>query len=133
MPSSVVLHRVHIDAGSQKDTNLNFNGKKWENITKAKPMKKSQITSTVFGGNGLNGKVKRKNFKIRSNVASLTRQYARFLFVSANLDKKKDDFKKEHFFKLIQDHPSLFHAYLSGFHTYIWQVDDIGDPEYLKS
>ena len=66
-------------------------------------------------------------------MSSLTRQYARFLFVSANLNKNKDVFKREHFFKLIQDHPSLFHAYLSGFHTYVWQVDDLGDPEYLKA
>ena len=67
---------------------------------------------------------RRKTFKIKSNVASLTKQYARFLFVSANLCKDKDVFSKEHFFKLIQEHPSLFNAYLTGFHTYIWQVDD---------
>jgi len=90
-----VLCRVHTDVnGSQKDTGANFNGKKWENITNKKPKKRFQINSTVFGDTAIGGKVKRKNFKIRSNVASLTRQYARFLFVSSSLNKNKDVFKK---------------------------------------
>lgn len=61
--------------------------------------------------------------KIQSNVASLTKKYANYLFSSAGLNKEKDVFSKENFFHLIQEHPSLFNAYLTGFHTYIWQAD----------
>jgi hypothetical protein len=66
--------------------------------------------------------------KIKSNIASLTKQYARYLFISANLNKDKDVFSRENFFRLIQEHPSLFYAYLTGFHTYIWQVDENEEP-----
>jgi hypothetical protein len=76
-------------------------------------------------------KKNRKNPKIRSNVASLTKKYANFLFTSYNLDKEKDEFSKENFFKLIQEHPALFNVYLTGFHTYVWQVDN-GEPLYLR-
>ena len=34
---------------------------------------------------------------------------------------------------MIQENPSLFNAYLSGFHTYIWQVDDNDEPDYFKA
>lgn len=36
----------------------------------------------------------RKALKIRSNIASLTRKYASFLFLSAGLNKDKDVFSK---------------------------------------
>lgn len=71
--------------------------------------------------------------KIQSNVASLTKKYANYLFSSAELNKEKDVFSKENFFHLIQEHPSLFNAYLTGFHTYIWQVDENDEPEYYKA
>ena len=47
-------------------------------------------------------KKSRKSPKIQSNVASLTKKYASFLFTSYNLDKEKDEFSKENFFTLIQ-------------------------------
>jgi hypothetical protein len=36
----------------------------------------------------------RKNFKVKSNIASLTKKYANFLFANYNLDKDKDFFSK---------------------------------------
>ena len=55
------------------------------------PTPKKAISTTQINSEG---KSKRKNLKIKSNVASLTKQYARFLFVSANLNKDKDVFRK---------------------------------------
>ena len=69
-------------------------------------------------------KKNRKNVRISSNVSTLTKKYATFLFQSYSLDKDKDEFSKENFFKLLEDHPALFNVYLSGFHTYIWQTTD---------
>jgi len=65
-------------------------------------------------------KKNRKNQKIKSNISTLTKKYATFLFETNGLDIQKDIFSKEKFYKLIQDHPELFNVYLSGFHTYIW-------------
>ena len=76
--------------------------------------------------------VGRKQLKIKSNLACLTKKYANYLFKSYNLQREKDDFSKEHFFSLIQEHPGLFNVYLSGFHTYIWQVGDNDEPEYFR-
>jgi hypothetical protein len=64
----------------------------------------------------------RKTAQLKSNIASVTKKYATFLFVSQNLDKEKDVFSKTNFYKLLTDHPSIFDAYLSGFHNYVWQV-----------
>ena len=64
--------------------------------------------------------------QLKSNIASVTKRYATYLFVGQNLDKEKDVFSKEHFYRLLKDHPSIFNAYISGFHTYIWQVGEKG-------
>jgi hypothetical protein len=76
---------------------------------------KNNYESTTF---------RRRDIKLKSNIATLTEKYAAYLFHSAQLDRHKDSFTKEHFFNLIQEHPSLFNVYLTGFHTYVWQVDD---------
>jgi hypothetical protein len=73
----------------------------------------------------------RRTAQLKSNIASVTKRYATYLFVSLNLDKEKDVFSKTHFYKLLKDHPSIFDAYLSGFHNYIWQIDAEG-PEFQK-
>lgn len=65
----------------------------------------------------------RRTAQLKSNIASVTKRYATYLFVSLNLDKEKDVFSKAHFYKLLKDHPSIFDAYLSGFHNYVWQID----------
>lgn len=74
----------------------------------------------------------KKTAQLKSNIASVTKRYATYLFVSLNLDKEKDVFSKAHFYKLLKDHPSIFDAYLSGFHNYVWQVDADGSPEFQK-
>jgi hypothetical protein len=73
----------------------------------------------------------RKSAQLKSNIASVTKRYATFLFVSQNLDKEKDVFSKANFYKLLTDHPSIFDAYLSGFHNYVWQVNAEG-PEFQR-
>lgn len=73
----------------------------------------------------------RRTAQLKSNIASVTKRYATYLFVSLNLDKEKDVFSKAHFYKLLKDHPSIFDAYLSGFHNYVWQIDTEG-PEFQK-
>lgn len=107
------------------------NAKKNEHLSKKfaqgdKLQKTTACSSLIESMNNFKGV--RKNLKIRSNIASLTKKYANYLFASAGLNKEKDFFSKENFFKLIQEHPSLFNAYLSGFHTYIWQVGDDDEP-----
>ena len=105
------------------------NGKLAPLLRPQKPCRKATSTTQI----SINSKIKRKSLKIKSNIASLTKQYARYLFVCSNLSKDKDVFSREHFFKLIQEHPSLFNVYLTGFHTYIWQVDENDEPEYFKA
>ena len=73
----------------------------------------------------------RKTGKLKSNISSVTKRYATYLFTSLNLDKDKDLLTKRQFCDLLQAHPSIFNAYLAGFHTYIWQIDPNGKPEYL--
>lgn len=73
----------------------------------------------------------RKSAQLKSNIASVTKRYATFLFVSQNLDKEKDVFSKANFYKLLVDHPSIFDVYLSGFHNYVWQVTADG-PEFQR-
>jgi hypothetical protein len=80
----------------------------------------------------LGGKRQNKPSKLKSNVPSITKRYATYLFKSLNLDKEKDVFCKDHFYRLLKDHPSIFDVYMSGFHGYVWQVDVRGSPEYLK-
>ena len=46
-------------------------------------------------------KKNRKNVRISSNVSTLIKKYATFLFQSYSLDKDKDEFSKENFFKLL--------------------------------
>ena len=64
-------------------------------------------------------------------MPSITKRYATYLFKSLNLDKEKDVFSKDHFYRLLKYHPSIFDVYMSGFHGYVWQVDTHGSPEYL--
>ena len=70
--------------------------------------------------------------QLQSNISSATRRYCTFLFVSLNLDKEKDVFERKHFYELLEKHPSIFDAYLTGFHTYVWRVDENGVPEFTK-
>lgn len=74
----------------------------------------------------------RKSAQLKSNIASVTKRYATFLFVSQNLDKERDVFSKANFYKLLVDHPSIFDVYLSGFHNYVWQVTAEG-PEFQRT
>jgi hypothetical protein len=77
-------------------------------------------------------KKNRKPSQLKSNISSITKRYATYLFTSLKLDKEKDVFSTSNFTKLLKDHPSIFDAYMAGFHTYIWQVDSHGTPEYLS-
>ena len=70
--------------------------------------------------------------KLKSNITSLARRYATFLFTSANLDREKDVFSKKQFCDLLKAHPSIFDVYLAGFHTNIWEEDKNGQPKYLQ-
>lgn len=72
----------------------------------------------------------RKTGKLKSNISSVTKRYANYLFTSLNLDKDKDFLSKREFCDLLKAHPSIFDAYLAGFHTYIWHLDTNGYPEY---
>lgn len=74
----------------------------------------------------------RKTCKLKSNITSIVKRYATYLFTSANLDKDKDFFSKKKFCELLKAHPSIFDVYLAGFHTYIWQVNALGQPEYVS-
>lgn len=81
-----------------------------------------QLGSTLFSVQKL--RHLRPKLKIRSNIATLTKKYARFLFEKAGLNKDKDEFSKELFYRLIREHLALFNVYMAGFHTYIWQETD---------
>lgn len=72
----------------------------------------------------------RKTCKLKSNITSIVKRYATYLFTSANLDKDKDFFSKKKFCELLKTHSSIFDVYVAGFHTYIWQVNALGQPEY---
>jgi hypothetical protein len=72
----------------------------------------------------------RKSCELKSNITSVTKRYANFLFTSLNKDKDKDFLSKKEFCDLLRVHPSIFDVYLSGFHTYIWQSNKEGLPEY---
>ena len=37
------------------------------------------------------------------------------------------------FCDLLKAHPSIFDVYLAGFHTHIWEVDEIGLPNYCSA
>lgn len=43
---------------------------------------------------GMTGKHSKTNLKVKSNIASLTRKYANYLFSSYNLNKDTDVFSK---------------------------------------
>lgn len=73
----------------------------------------------------------RKSCQLKSNISSVTKRYATYLFTSLNLDKEKDALSKKQFCDLLRAHPSIFDVYLAGFHTYIWQANVIGLPEYV--
>ena len=77
-------------------------------------------------------KNKRKQLQLQTNISSATKRYCTFLFVSLDLDKEKDVFEKRHFTTLLKKHPSIFDAYLVGFHTYVWRVDADNNPEFTK-
>lgn len=72
----------------------------------------------------------RKTGKLKSNISSVTKRYATYLFTSLNLDKEVDYLNKKQFTDLLRAHPSIFDAYLGGFHTYIWQLNANGKPQY---
>jgi hypothetical protein len=75
----------------------------------------------------------RKNYKLKSNITSVVKRFATYLFTSANLDKEKDVFSKHQFCDLLKVHPSIFDVYLAGFHTYIWEVDNMNRPKYTTA
>jgi len=75
----------------------------------------------------------RKNYKLKSNITSVVKRFATYLFTSANLDKEKDVFSKHQFCDLLKLHPSIFDVYLQGFHTYIWEVDNLNRPKYTTA
>lgn len=60
----------------------------------------------------------------------MAKRYATYLFTSCNLDRDKDLFSKRQFCDLLKAHPSIFDVYLAGFHTYVWQANSFGKPEY---
>jgi hypothetical protein len=70
----------------------------------------------------------RKTGKLKSNISSVTKRYATYLFTSQNLDKETQYLSKKKFMEILQSHPSIFNAYLSSFHTYIWQLSQNGQP-----
>ena len=73
----------------------------------------------------------RKTGIVKSNITSVARKYAAFLFKSANLDKQCDYFSKKQFCDLLRAHPSIFDVFIAGFHTNIWEEDKNGSPKYL--
>lgn len=89
-------------------------------MQKSDSKRKGRTVSTVIN----EPRFGKRNLKVKSNIASLTKKYANFLFNNYNLDKETDVFSKENFFQLLQEHTGLFNAYLSGFHLYVWQADD---------
>ena len=74
----------------------------------------------------------RKTGKLKSNISSVTKRYATYLFTSKNLDKDVEFLNKKQFTDILKDHPSIFDAYLAGFHTYIWQTNSNGQPEWKE-
>ena len=103
VPSSMVLGRVQTTLG---DTNtkepLKDQGRKnnfhqtTQKLEKKFPQKVDN--TRLLSCANLQAEVEalrgRKALKIRSNIASLTKKYALFLFKSAGLNKDKDDFSK---------------------------------------
>jgi hypothetical protein len=112
VPSSVVFSRIHTEVDktngvenkeTDKKNRWKVLGEKMNHCLVPPIAKKRQpFSSTVIEANLEHCKSKRKNMKIKSNVACLTKMYARYLFVSANLNKDKDQFSGDHFFRLIQ-------------------------------
>lgn len=74
----------------------------------------------------------RKSCNLKSNITSLVKRYATYLFTSANLDRDKEFFSKKQFCDLLKAHPSVFDVYCAGFHKYIWEVDSKGRPLYYS-
>jgi hypothetical protein len=73
----------------------------------------------------------RKSCKLKSNITSIAKRYATYLFTSANLDKDKDVFSKKQFCSMLLRHPSIFDVYLAGFHTQVWECEANGKPKYM--
>jgi hypothetical protein len=74
----------------------------------------------------------RKSCNLKSNITSLVKRYATYLFTGANLDRDKDFFSKKQFCDLLKAHPSIFDVYCAGFHNYIWEVDSQKRPLYFS-
>lgn len=103
VPSSVVLHKVERDiskstaklpenekASDKKPNKIDWLEKKFaKKEDKRQTVSNSTLLSTVS-----DFKQRNKVLKIKSNIASLTKKYANFLFTSANLNKEKDFFSK---------------------------------------
>ncbi len=77
-------------------------------------------------------KTKRKNLQIKSNISSLVKKYANYLFHEAKIDKETGRVSKNQFYELVKNHPSIFNVYFLGFHTYVWLLDDNEGPLFKR-
>ena len=71
---------------------------------------------------------KKKNMHLTSNITSLVKKYAAYIFKELKLDKNKEEMNEEQFCMILRSHQKIFHIYFEGFHSYIWQFDDDGLP-----
>lgn len=103
VPSSVVLHKVERDiskstaklAENEKTSDKKPNKIDWlEKKFAKKEEKKQTVSNSTLLSTVSDFKQRNKVLKIKSNIASLTKKYANFLFTSANLNKEKDFFSK---------------------------------------
>lgn len=92
MPASEVFCRVETTNEKPKPFNKNEPSIFTKRTSLDRSKKKGVSESSVLTIESF--KKSRKNPKIQSNVASLTKKYANFLFTSYNLDKEKDEFSK---------------------------------------
>ena len=65
---------------------------------------------------------KNRNFQLTSNIASLVKKYATYLFSEMKIDKFKGEMSREQFCALIKEHYQIFTSYFEGFHSYVWQT-----------
>ena len=95
------------------------------------PQNPSKLIRKTTGSMSLiERKLVKKSCELKSSISSITRRYAAYLFTSSNINKDVDVLSKNQFYKILKEHSSIFDTYLSGFHTYVWQANSKGVPEY---
>lgn len=95
------------------------------------PQNPSKLIRKTTGSMSLiERKLVKKSCELKSSISSITRRYAAYLFTSSNINKDVDVLSKNQFYKILKEHSSIFDTYLSGFHTYVWQTNSKGVPEY---